>query len=417
MRIVAHLDMDAFFASVEEMLNPRLRGKPLCVGGGIESRGVVSSANYMARPYGIRAGMPVAEAARRCPDAVFIEGDPKKYVHISLQILDTLKDFTPIIEPFSIDEAFLDLTAAERARPRGTGPEALLNAAIPLAQAIQRAVHRRVGLTASIGIATNKYVAKMGSGLQKPSGLTVLSQERFRELFELRPVSELWGIGEKTAASLGAIGIRTVGQLARFPREFLTYHFGLNGDHMQDAARGIDNSEVVPYFEGIAVKSMGHEFTLPEDVSCRERLGAHLLRLSDQVGRRLRLDGYLGRVVAVKIRDARFHTTIRQRALQEITDDETLIYKTACALLDENWDGRPLRLIGVSVSNLASAQGFRQHDLFAVDDHRRKMADAVDALRDKFGDSALVRAGALDPDAGQRLSREGAMQRMMHELK
>lgn len=418
MRIVAHLDMDAFFASVEEKLNPRYQGKPLIVGGSKDSRGVVSSANYAARPFGIHAGMPLGEAARLCPDAAFVEGDPRKYVHVSLQVLDTLKDFTPIIEPFSIDEAFLDLTAAERLRPAdaGSDPVAALNAAIPLAQAIQRAVHRRVGLTASIGIAPNKYVAKMGSGLQKPNGLTVLSVERFRSLFEPKPVSDLWGIGEKTAMALAKLGIRTAGQLARFPREFLTYHFGLNGDHMQDAARGEDDSPVIPYFEGVPVKSMGHEYTLPEDLSDRERLGAHLLRLSDQVGRRLRVDGYLGRVIALKFRDSKFKTLIRQRALAEVTDDETTIYRTASALLDEYWDGRPLRLIGVSVSGLLSALGFHQHDLFSTDVHRRKMIEAVDSLRDRFGDASVMRAGALQRGDTTRLSREGASRSLVRVL-
>jgi len=420
-RIVAHVDMDAFFASVEEKLNPRLAGKPIVVGGSRDSRGVVSAANYAARPYGIHAGMPIAEAARLCPDAAFIEGDPRKYVHISLQILDTLKDFTPIIEPFSIDEAFLDLTEAVRQRPRAgaappNDPETALNAAIPLAQAVQRAVHRRVGLTASIGIAPNKYVAKMGSGLRKPNGLTVLSVSRFREIFETRPVSDLWGIGEKTAISLASLGIRTAGQLARFPREFLTYHFGLNGDHMQDAARGEDESPVIPYFEGVPVKSMGHEYTLPEDVADRERIGAHLLRLSDQVGRRLRADGYLGRVIAVKFRNARFKTTIRQRALAEVTDDENVIHRTACGLLDENWDGKPLRLVGVSVSDLVSAHGFHQHDLFATDQRRRRMTEAADSLRDKFGDAVLVRAGTLDQGDTHRLSREGASRSLVRVL-
>ena len=420
MRIVAHVDMDAFFASVEEKLNPRLAGKPLVVGGSKDSRGVVSAANYAARPYGIHAGMPIAEAVRLCPDAAFIEGDPRKYVHISLQILDTLKDFTPMVEPFSIDEAFLDLT--EAVRPRVPGVDAardddtVLNAAIPLAQAIQRAVLRRVGLTSSIGIAPNKFVAKMGSGLRKPNGLTVLSVRRFRETFETRPVSDLWGIGEKTAISLASLGIRTAGHLARFPRELLTYHFGLNGDHMQDAARGEDESPVIPYFEGVPVKSMGHEFTLPEDLADRERIGAHLLRLSDQVGRRLRADGYLGRVIAVKFRNARFKTTIRQRALADVTDDENVIYGTACGLLDENWDRKPLRLVGVSVSDLVSAHGYHQHDLFVIDRRRRSMTEAADSLRDRFGDAVLIRAGTLDHGDAQRLSREGASRSLVRVL-
>jgi DNA polymerase-4 len=387
--------MDAFFASVEEKLNPRLAGKPLAVGGDVSLRGVVSSANYAAREFGIRAGMPVAEAARLCPHVTFIEGDPKKYVHLSLIVLETLKDFTPIVEPFSIDEAFLDLTGSPRIKPGSD-----LNAAIPVAQAIQRAVHRKVGLTATIGIAPNKYIAKMASGLEKPRGLTVLTKERYREVFWPRPVSDLWGIGEKTAESLATLGIRTVGHLARFPRELLSYHFGLNGDHMRDAALGDDESAVVPYYEGVAVKSMGHEFTLPEDVASRERIGAHLLRLSDQVGRRMRQDGYLGKVVSIKFRDARFKTLIRQRALPDVTDDETQIYKTAATLLDQYWDGRPLRLIGVSMSGLVSAAGLYQHNLFFEDEHRRRMTQAADSLRDRFGDGVLTRAGALEGGRG-----------------
>ena len=378
MRAVAHLDMDAFFASVEERLNPRLKGKPLVVGGDIERRGVVSSANYPARAFGIRAGMPIAEARRLCPEAFFIEGNPQKYVHVSLQILETLKGFTPIVEPFSIDEAFLDLTAV---LPR---PIEDLDVAIPTARAMQRTILRRVGLTATIGIGPNKYIAKMASGLEKPRGLTVLSGERYRETFWARGVQELWGIGEKTRAALGGLGIRTIGHLARFPRELLTYHFGLNGEHMRDAARGEDETPVTPYYEGVPVKSMGHEFTLPKDLSRREEIGGHLLRLSDQLGRRLRQDGYLGRVVAIKFRDASFHTTIRQHALATVTDDDHEIYRTASDLLVRHWDGRPLRLIGVSVSGLLAASGLYQHRMFAAEEHRRRMIEAVDALRDRL---------------------------------
>ena len=401
MRVVAHLDMDAFFASVEEKLNPQYAGKPLVVGGDRTQRAVVSAANYPARAFGIHAGMPIAKAVRLCPEATFIEGDPKKYVHISLQVLDSLKEFTPVIEPFSIDEAFLDLTAAPRLvdalRSGGIDPHdsvGILNTAGELAKTVQRAVWRKVGLSATIGLAPNKYIAKMGSGLQKPRGLTALTQEKYREVFWPRPVQDLWGIGEKTAVSLGKLGIRTVGQLANFPREFLTYHFGLNGDHMRAAAWGEDDTPVIPFYEGVPLKSMGHEFTLASNITDRVRIGAHLLRLSDQVARRMRQDGYLGRVVSVKFRDGSFKTTIRQRALPEVTDDETQIHKVACALFDEHWKGEPLRLLGVSMSGLVSGVG-SQSELFNRDVHRRAMTEAVDSLRDKFGDTALVRAGAL----------------------
>ena len=397
MRVVFHLDMDAFFAAVEEKLNPRLRGRPLLVGG-TERRGVVAAANYPARAFGIHAGMPMGEARRLCPDATFVEGNPQKYIHTSLQVLDALKSFTPAVEPFSIDEAFLDLTQVQWAGRAPAGerdPARVLDSAIPVAHAIQRAVLRRVGLTATIGIATNKYVAKMASGVQKPRGLTVLTVERYRERFWGRGVQELWGIGEKTRDALGRLGISTVGQLARFPREFLTYHFGLNGENMQEAAQGLDETPVTPYYEGIAAKSMGHEITLSSDVSDREALLSELLRLSDMVGRRLRADHYLGRVVSVKIRDARFRTKIRQRALASVMDDEHEIFHTASLLLDAHWDGRPLRLIGVSVSGLVSAEGYYQQSLFGGDEHRRRMSEAVDSLRDRFGEHALVKAGVL----------------------
>jgi DNA polymerase-4 len=396
-RVVLHLDMDSFFASVEEKLNPRLKGKPILVGG-TERRGVVASANYAARPFGIHAGMPMAEAKRLCPHAVFVEGNPQKYVHTSLQVLDILKSFTPAVEPFSIDEAFMDLTQVPYTGKPGAeerDPAVILDSAIPVAHAIQRAVQRRVGLTATIGIAPNKYIAKMASGVQKPRGLTVLTLERYRERFWDRSVQELWGIGEKTREALAKLGIRTIGQLAKFPREFLTYHFGLNGENMQEAALGRDENPVIPYYEGVPVKSMGHEITLSEDVADKDALSAQLLRLSDMVGRRLRADHYLGRIISVKIRDAKFRTTIRQRALPSVMDDEHEIFHTASLLLEEHWDGRPLRLIGVSVSGLVSAEGHYQHSLFDQDEHRRKMLEAVDSLRDRFGEHALVKAGVL----------------------
>jgi DNA polymerase-4 len=391
--------MDAFFASVEEKMNPSLRGKPLVVGGGLDRRGVVSSANYAARPYGIHAGMPIGEARRLCPQAVFVEGDPRKYVHLSLEILEALKDFTPAVEPFSIDEAFLDLTqvAPPGGLRRGAAGDAavLLARYVPVARAMQLAIRRKTDLTASIGVAPNKYIAKMGSGLEKPNGLTVLPQERYRQVFWPRGVQELWGIGAKTREALERLGIQTVGQLAHFPRELLTYHFGLNGEKMQEAARGEDDTPVTPYYEGVQVKSMGHEVTLPEDVADRDSLGAQLLRLSDQVARRLRQDSYVGKVVAVKFRYATFRTVIRQRALPAVTNDEHVIFRTAGELLDEHWNRRPLRLVGVSVSGLASAAGYYQHDLFEPEEHRRKMIEAVDSLRDRFGDHALVKAGVL----------------------
>jgi hypothetical protein len=203
-------------------------------------------------------------------------------------------------------------------------------------------------------------------------------------------------IVERNIATLEKLGIVTIGALAHFPKEFLTYHFGLNGDNMRNSALGDDDGEVVPYYKGVPVKSMGHEFTLSEDIDSREKIGAHLLRLSDQVARRMRQDGYMGRVIALKIRDSKFKTTIRQRAVPNLMNDEDLIYRTALALLEENWDGRQLRLLGVSVSSLVESGGAEQPSLFDDDEHKRKMTEAVDSLRNKFGDASLVRAGVLE---------------------
>ena len=383
-------------------MNPHYAGKPIAVGGDVKRRGVIAAANYEARRFGLRAGMNVGEAKRLCPDVTLVEGNPQKYIHISLQILEILKDFTPIVEPFSIDEAFLDLTDTPRllgSRWDGydsNDPDDVLHAAIPCARAIQRAIDRRTGLSATIGIGPNKYIAKMAAGVQKPRGLTVMTVEKFRQHFWPLSVQELWGIGEKTRIALGRLGIDTVQQLAHFPKEFLTYHFGLNGDSMRHAALGVDETPVIPYYEGVPLKSMGHEITLATDVSSREQLGAVLLRLCDQVGRRMRQDGYQGRVVALKLRDSKFQTWTRQRALDVVTADENQIYRTAMGLLEENWDGRPLRLIGVSMMQISNSGEALQPSLFDEDEHKRKMTVAVDSLRDRFGDAALVRAGALD---------------------
>lgn len=382
------VDMDAFFASCEQAHHPHLRGKPVIVCGDPDRRGVVTAASYEARPFGVRAGMPVAEAKRRCPQGEFVEGNPRKYVEKSLELLEIFLAVTPDVEPFSVDEAFLDLG---RMGARGADPES----ALAIARGIQERIAREHGLGASIGIGPNKLIAKMGSGLEKPRGLTVLDEEGFRRVYWPRDVQELWGVGPKLAERLKRMGIATVGDLGRADEALLERAFGVTGPHLRESAWGRDRTPVTPYHEGVDPKSMGHEVTLPED--CREAaaLEGTLLRLSDQVARRLRGEGFRARNITVKLRDHRFHTITRQRALPAAVDDHVAIFEVARALWRANWQGGPLRLLGVSAGALVPAAEGEQTDLFADDGRRRTLRDALDRVRDKLGERAVVPAGSL----------------------
>ena len=382
---VLHADMDAFFASVEQLHHPHLRGKPLIVGGDPRRRGVVTAASYEARAFGVRAGMNLAEALRLCPQAACVEGNPAKYVALSLQLLDLYLTFTPDVEPFSVDEAFL-----------GLGPGiATLDQAADEARRVQGAVEARFHLGVSIGVGPNKLVAKMASGLEKPRGLTALDEEGFRRAFWPREAQELWGVGPKLAARLRALGIRTVGDLAHAEGPTLKAVFGIVGPALREAAWGRDDTPLVPYHRGVDPKSMGHEVTLPADSADAAFLEGTLLRLADQVTRRLRGEGFVGRTVTLKLRDHRFVTLTRQRALEDFTADHRLVFETARALWREHWNGGPLRLLGVSVSALERRAGGPQGELFERDRREDRLTAALDRLRDRLGEASLVPAGSL----------------------
>jgi len=384
-RMILLVDMDAFFASVEQAHHPALRGRPVIVCGDPSRRGVVTAASYEARPSGVRAGMPLQEARRLCPDAHYVEGDPEKYVAISLALLHLYLSITPDVEPFSVDEAFLAVGGA-----RGT-----FDQAVAIATDLQGRIESRFGLTASIGIGPNKLVAKMAAGLEKPRGLTPLDEDSFRKAFWPTGVQTLWGVGPKLAERLRALGIGTVGELARAPAEVLKAAFGVIGPQLREAAWGRDETPLVPYHEGVEAKSMGHEVTLPKDCDDPAFLEGTLLRLSDQVARRLRSEGYLGRTVAVKLRDRRFTTRIRQRVAPEFTADHRVIFDAARALWRENWNGEPLRLVGVTVSMLERARPGDQTELFPPDQRAGRLREAMDQVRDRLGEASLVPAGAL----------------------
>jgi DNA polymerase-4 len=418
------VDMDAFFASVEQANHPHLRGRPVIVCGDPDRRGVVTAASYEARPFGVHAGMALAEAKRLCPHAEYVEGNPRKYVEKSLELLEIFLAFTPDVEPFSVDEAFLDLS---RMGDRGATPAA----ALEIAREIQRRIRDAHGLGASIGIGPNKLIAKMASGVQKPCGLTTLDEEGFRRLFWPQEVQALWGVGPKMAEHLGRLGILTVGDLGRADERVLEQAFGVIGPHLREAAWGHDSTPVIPYHEGVDPKSMGHEVTLPEDCRDAEFLEGTLLRLADQVARRLRGDGFAGRTITLKLRDHRFRTITRQRALGAALDDHLGIYEVARALWRENWQGEPLRLLGVSASRLERKGEGEQTELFEKDDRARALQAALDKVRDKLGEASVVPAGSLThrrelghvpfgavaKREGPALSREGAAARMKSALR
>ncbi len=381
------VDMDAFFASVEQAHHPHLRGRAVIVCGDPSRRGVVTAASYEARPSGVHAGMPLAEARRLCPGAEYIEGNPRKYVEKSLELLEMFLTITPDVEPFSVDEAFLDL---QKLPGRGQ----TLESAGEIARELQQRISDAHGLGASVGIGPNKLIAKMASGVHKPRGVTALSEESFRGLFWPQDVQALWGVGPRMGEHLRALGLHTVGALANAPVALLKQRFGVVGEHLVEAACGRDRSEVVPYFEGVDPKSMGHEVTLPEDCREPEFLEGTLLRLADQVARRLRGDGFRGRTVTLKLRDFRFRTLTRQRALAAAVDDHIDIFEVARELWRQNWRGEPLRLLGISVSALEQASE-EQLELFAKDERSKVLRDALDKVRDKLGEASVVPAGSL----------------------
>jgi DNA polymerase-4 len=337
--------------------------------------------------YGVNSGMPVGEAKRRCPKGVFMEGDPRKYVFYSLSLFQIYSRFTTMVEPFSIDEAFLDLSGTEHAgfdETRSTG------------MAIKKAIRRSFpGLSASVGIGPNKYISKMASSLEKPDGLVVIKdQMEFRQLFWSKPVETLWGVGDKTKLLLNKLGIFNVEQLANTPVHVLRGNMGENGEALRSIALGEDDTPVIPFDQGISAKSIGHEHTLGKDVGDLDYMEGVLLRLCDQVGRRLRKNACRARTVCLKMRFPDFVTIQRQSTLNRYIDDDVEIFLAARGLLRANIRGRKVRLLGVTASNLDydhSGVGA----LFPEQEKRGELVAAVDSLRDRFGENIFVRAGIL----------------------
>ncbi len=393
-RTIIHGDLDAFYASVEQRDHPGYRGKPVIVGGGPHERGVVSAASYEARAFGVRSAMPLRTAGALCPQGIFVPGDHAAYEAASDAVMELFAARTPLVQPISLDEAFLDVTATLH----------LFGGAEAIARALKRAVHDELGLVLSVGVATNKLCAKIGSDLRKPDGLVVVPPGEERAFLAPLPLTRLWGVGPKTQAVLEALGMRTIGDLATADPEELRTRFGEHGRSIWERARGIDESTVEPEVEA---KSVGHEHTFDRDTTDRTQLEATLLRLAEGVGRRLRAGNARARTITLKLRVAPFETRSRQRTLSEPTADDLRLYTISRALLRTALDadrdaGRSaaVRLVGISASGLVSGE---QLSLFESGRAARLNA-ALDAVRERFGDTALDRASAKEAAARKRLS-------------
>ena len=376
--VIVHVDMDAFFASVEQRDNPALQGVPLAVGGRAEERGVIATASYEARRYGVRSALPTATALRLCPGLVLVPPDHKKYALVSDRLMDILRRYTPVIEPVSLDEAFMDVTGSLK----------LFGGAECIGKMVQSDIKRELKLTASVGIGPNKFIAKLASDWKKPEGLTVVwDVEGF--LTGLA-ISSLWGVGPQTVEKLERIGIKTVTDLKGLSCQFLTGRFGVAGERLYQMARGIDSRPVTPERKA---KSVGREITFPSDINDRQVLVDTLLDMSDYICRALRRQGLVCQGVTLKIKYPDLKTVTGAMTLPGHTSDGIMVYKAAEELLDRNWSGVvPVRLIGISTSRLADRETLPE-TLFPdrQKDRSRKLNSTVDGLLNRFGEKALVR--------------------------
>jgi DNA polymerase IV len=382
-RQIIHVDMDEFFAAVEKLDRPELRGKPILVGGSPTGRGVVSTASYEARKFGCRSAMPMAAAIRLCPDAIVLPVRGSRYAEVSRQVFEIFESFTPLVEPLSIDEAFLDVT----------GSRALFGPADDIGRQIKQRIHDEIGLTASVGIAPNKFLAKLASDLEKPDGFVVIAATDIHRVLDPLPVTKLWGLGPAGEKHLRRLGIETIGQLRRIAPDALREVLGNAAGHFTQLARGIDDRPVIP---DSLVKSIGREQTFAKDIADLDQLRAVLLGQVEHIARRLHRKHLAARTVTLKVRYKDFTTATRSMTLDHSTALTDELWHTAERLLS-SWAGkelRPLRLIGVTASQLGPADG-RQISLFGEQQHERLAAldQAVDKIADRFGEDAIGRAG------------------------
>ena len=383
-RFILHVDMDAFYASVEVREQPGLAGRPVIVGGSPRGRGVVSAANYEARRFGIHSAMPTARAMRLCPDAVCLPGRMSLYASVSRQIREIFDRYSPLVEPLSLDEAFLDVTESQR----------LFGTATEIANAIKRAISDELSLVASVGIAPNKFIAKIASDLDKPDGFVEVKPEEVQAFLDPLPVSRVWGVGKATGKELDRLGISTIAQLRQQSEAVLQDRFGKFGTHLWRLANGMDDRPVVSDSEA---KSISNETTFDSDISNRDTLRAWLMELTEQVCWRLRQHDLFGRTVQIKLRFADFSTITRSHTLPEATQQTKQVWQAVLALFDKAMqsESRRLRLVGVGVSGLIdTAQRPQvQTDMFeqTQDTRQAQLDEVTDAIKSRFGSSGIRR--------------------------
>lgn len=384
-RVVLHIDMDAFYASVEQEDHPELKGKPVIVGGR-SNRGVVSAASYEARKFGIRSAMPIFEAKKRCPQGVFLRVRMERYKAVSAEIMGILEDFSPVVEQVSIDEAYMDITGADR----------LYGSPQALAWQIKDKIRERTALTCSIGISPNRFLAKIASDRNKPDGLTLIEAKDVQAVINKLPIHKVPGVGQKTAQSLKRLGILTLGDMRARPEATIRKAAGKFGSRLLDFAKGIDNSPVVPYTEA---KSISSEETLQEDTADTVTLKKLLLTQAEAVGRRLRRKKLRCGTVTLKLKHSDFTLLTRSITLDEPTDCSNTLYEQSLRLLEESDLSRRVRLVGVGVSRLAAGhEAAKQLNLFHSPEKEKSWGDvekAVDTIKDRFGNGAIKRGGVL----------------------
>ncbi len=391
--MILHVDMDAFYASVEELDDPGLVGQPVVVGGTPDGRGVVAAANYAARHYGIHSAMPAAQARRLCPHAVFIRSRMDRYVEVSRELRGIFARYTPLLEPLSLDEAFLDVTSSLRLFGDGQA----------IARRIKEEIRDELGLVASVGVAPNKFLAKLASDLDKPDGLVVVPADAIEAFLDPLPVSRLWGVGKVSNRDLAEMGVHTIGDLRRLPEDLLVSRFAKTAAHWARLARGIDDRRVVPDRDA---KSISHETTFATDIGDAEVLRSWLLELTEQVATRLRRQGLRGKTVFIKVRYADFHTVTRSESLDAPSNVTRELYMTAARLLQAQLarSSRPVRLLGMGASAMTTG-AHAQGQLFETEDReqQRRIDTVVDSIKSRFGNRAMRRGGGARRPGDRRL--------------
>ena len=380
--------MDAFYASVEQLDNPDLKGKPVIVGG-TSKRGVVSAASYEARRYKIHSAMPIAQAMKLCPHGVFLPVRMKRYKEVSSKVFAVFLKYTPLVEPLSLDEAFLDVTGSSR----------LFGTAEEIAARIRKEVFQETGLTVSAGVAASKLVAKIASDVNKPDGLTIVPPGREAEFLAPLPIKRLWGVGRKTQEALDLLGMKTIGDLAGLSLALLEKKFGRHGRSLHYAALGLDERDVEPEHE---TKSVGHEYTFDSDLSEIAIINKELLELAGMVAKRLRRYHLQGRTITLKVKYHDFKLVTRSATIKEHTADSKMIFAEVRKLVKKTGAGQiPVRLLGISVSGLKSDSGRRQQLLFQEmqpSTKRQEINKAMDTIQEKFGPTAILPGRLLEGD-------------------